>query len=126
MGEDAHAASRDAVATRHLAELLLDEWQHSDRGDLWDLIDASDDGAEERADIIRDRLFKSSGSVEPVTEAQAEYLAALAEDHWLDPDEIVTAAGNKYRASRLIDLFRSDGSMSRDELQEAIAAVLEE
>ncbi|MYA40488.1 MAG: hypothetical protein F4Z31_01665 [Gemmatimonadetes bacterium] len=123
LGEGAHDASYDAVATLHLAELLLDEWQHSGGGDLWDLIDASDDGAEERSKTIMQRLFKINGSLEAATAPQAKYLAALAEERWLDPDEIVAAADSKYRASQLIDVFLSGASLSRDELEEAIAAI---
>ena len=126
LGEAAHDASYDAEATLQLAELLLDEWQQTGGGDLWDLIDESDDGAEERSEEIRDRLFKISGSLEPITDRQAEYLASLAEQRWLDPEELLEAAGNKYRASRLIDVLRSGESLDRDKLQEAIAAALDD
>ena len=125
LGEGAHDASYDAVATLHLAELLLEEWGNSGRGDLWDLIDESDDGAEERSEEIRDRLFKISGSVEPVTVRQAEYLASLAEQRWLDPEEVLSAADNKYLASRAIDLLRSGDALDRSDLQEALASALD-
>ena len=124
LGEGAHDASYDAVATLHLAELLLDEWQNSGGGDLWALIDESNDGAEERSDEIRDRLFKSSGSLEPITDKQTEFLASLAEERWLDPDEVLAAAGNKYRASLAIDALLSGKGLDRDEMQETLAAVL--
>ena len=121
----AHDASYDAVATLHLAELLLEEWQDSGGGDdLWALIDESNDGADERSDEIRDRLFKSSGSLEPITDKQTEFLASLAEERRLDPDEVLAAAGNKYRASLAIDALLSGKGLDRDEMQETLAAVL--
>ena len=125
LGEGAHDASYDAVATLHLAELLLDEWENSGRGDLWDLIDESEDGAQERSEEVRDRLFRISGSLEPVTVRQAEYLASLAEQRWLDPEEVLAVADNKYLASRAIDLLRSGESLDRSELQDALAAALD-
>ena len=124
LGEGAHDASYDAVATLHLAELLLDEWQDSGGGDLWALIDESDDGYEERSETIRDRLFKNTGSLEPITDKQIDFLASLAEECWLDPDEVLAAAGNKYRASLAIDALLSGKGLDRDEMQEALAAAL--
>lgn len=126
LGAGAHDASYDAVATLHLAELLLEEWEHSGGGDLWDLIDESDDGAEGRSEEIRDRLFKISGSLEPITDRQADYLASLAGQLLLDPEAILAAADNKYRASRLIDVLRSGSQLDDTALQDAIAAALDE
>ena len=124
LGEGAHDASYDAVATLHLAELLLDEWQNSGGGDLWALLDESDDGAEERSDEIRDRLFSLTGSLEPITDKQADFLTSLAEERFLDPDELLVAAGNKYRASLAIDALLSGKGLDRDEMQGALAAAL--
>ena len=112
------------MATLHLAELLLDEWQNSGGDDLWALIDESDDGYEERSETIRDRLFKNTGSLEPITDKQTEFLASLAEERRLDPDEVLAAADNKYRASRAIDALLSGKGLDRDEMQEALAAAL--